>query len=83
MSCGPVRKPSSSYWREVATEINKIIGVDLDYSFIVLYINIPETVLQKDKYLLKILLACCRKAVGNLKMVASRPPNTGPVAWDH
>lgn len=52
------------YWREVATEIHKIMGVELDYSFITLYLGkIPETVLHRDKYLLKILLASSRKAI--------------------
>ena len=53
-----------SFWGEVATEINKIIGVDLDFSFVTLYLGkVPETVLQKDKYLLKILLASSRKVI--------------------
>ena len=40
----------------MATEINKIIGLDLDYSFIVLYLGkIAETVLQKDKYFILLI----------------------------
>ena len=38
------------FWREVATEINKIIGMDLDFTFVTLYLGkISKTVLQKDK----------------------------------
>ena len=63
-----------SYWGEVATEKNKIIGVNLDFSFVTLYLGIiPETVLQKDKYLLKILLACNRKAITR-KWLQPDPP---------
>ncbi len=53
-----------SFWREVSTEKNKIIGVDLGFSFINLYLGkTPETVQHKNKYLLKILLASSRKAI--------------------
>lgn len=38
------------FWREVSAEINKIIGEDLDFSFVILYLRkIPETVLYKDR----------------------------------
>lgn len=37
------------YWGEVATEINKIMGMELVYSFITLYLGkIPESLLHKD-----------------------------------
>lgn len=53
-----------SYWGEMANEINKIMGMELDYSFVTLYLGkISETLLHKDKYLLKILLASSRKAI--------------------
>ena len=53
-----------SFWRGVSTEINKIMGVDLGFSFINLYLcKSPETVPHKDKHLLKNLLASGRKAI--------------------
>lgn len=52
------------YWKAVASEIKKIMGVELGFSFVTLYLGkIPETVLHKDKYLLKILLASSRKSI--------------------
>ena len=62
------------FWREVATEINKIFGVDVDFSFVALYLGkIPETVSQKDTYLWKILLVSCRKAITR-KWLQPDPP---------
>jgi len=45
-------------------EIEKIMGVEMDFSFTTIYLGkISGNVLDKDKYLLKILLASCRKAI--------------------
>ncbi len=53
-----------SYWHEAAAEIGKILGEEFDFSFIMLYlVKIPKTVLNSDKYLLKILLTSSRKAI--------------------
>lgn len=62
------------FWRDILTEINKIIGVDLEFSFVVLYLGkIPKTVLHKDRYLLKILLASSRKAITRRWMQVDPP----------
>lgn len=64
----------------MSTEIDKIIGVDLDFSFVTLYLcKILEIVLHKDRNLVKILLASVRNAI----VVATRPSNVGPVVRDH
>ena len=62
------------YWQEVATEIHKIIGIKLKYSFITLYLGkMPEIVFHKDKYLIKILLASSKKAITR-KWLQTDPP---------
>jgi len=45
------------FLQEVVAEIGKIVGVVMDFSFTTAYLGkIPGNVLDKDKYLLKILL---------------------------
>lgn len=65
------------FWREVSTEIGKIMGVEFEHSFITLYLGkIPDTVLDEDKYLLKILLASSKKAITR-KWLQVDPPTGG------
>ena len=49
----------------MSTETNKILGVDLDFSFVIMYLHkILERILHKDRSLLKILLASAGKSLG-------------------
>jgi len=44
--------------------MNETTGVDSEFSFLTFYLGkLPETVLQKDKYRLKFLLASSQKAI--------------------
>lgn len=63
-----------TFWSEIATEIKKIIGEELDYSFITLYLGkIPEVFPTIDKYLIQILLVSSRKAITR-KWLHADPP---------
>lgn len=62
------------YWGEVAIEINKTIGIKMDYSFDTLYLgNLPKALPHKENYLLKILLTSSRKAITRRWLKADPP----------
>lgn len=46
------------------SSINKILGFKVKYSFVSLYLcDLPNVLRTYDKYLLKVLLAACKKAI--------------------
>lgn len=52
------------FWQGIVAEIVKILGVEVDFSFTTIYLGkIPGNIVDKDKSLLKILLASGRKAI--------------------
>lgn len=52
-----------SYWPEIETEIQLILGVEIDFDGTLYFGNIPTEFNAKDKYLLKVLLVACKKAI--------------------
>lgn len=59
-SCPAIR----SYWQAVEKAFNYILGIGIEQSYLVLYLeNIPLNLASRDRYLLKIILAASKKAV--------------------
>ena len=53
-----------SCWRDVAEEINTIVGFDIKHDFCTIYLgNISPTINVTDKYLIKIMLVATKKAI--------------------
>lgn len=63
-----------SYWLMVVTEIESILGFEIDHSFGTIYLgNIQTDFNAQDKYLLKILLVASKKAITK-KWLEEIPP---------
>lgn len=66
------------FWQGVVAEIGKILGVEVDFSFTTIYLGkIPGNIVDKDKYLLKILLASGRKAITHKWLQIDPPTKDG------
>lgn len=62
------------YWLMVITEIEPILGFEIDRSFGTIHLlNIPTDFNTQDKYLLRMLLVASKKAI-NKKWLAENPP---------
>lgn len=65
------------FWLEIITEINSILGFEMDNSFGTIYLgNIPPDFNVRDKYLLKILIVACKKEITK-KWLVNEPPTKG------
>ena len=63
-----------SYWREVVSEINTVMGFETELNFTNIYLgNISSELCTADKYLLKILLVASKKALTK-KWLTQTPP---------
>ena len=52
------------YWQDLAEEIQSILGLKVDFSFITLYLGkFPAGLMAQDNYLYKVLLAASKKAI--------------------
>ena len=52
------------FWQEVTKEIGAIFGIEIECSFVTLYLGrIPVGLMSRDTYLYKIILAACKKAI--------------------
>ena len=52
------------YWKELAGEIRTIFGLEVEFSFVTLYLGkTPVGLTTQDNYLYKVLLAASKKAI--------------------
>lgn len=64
----------SLFWGNVIKEIRSILGSDIDCFFSLMYLgNLPTSMKKQDRYLIKILLASCKKAITR-KWLSKEPP---------
>ena len=62
------------YWQEVTKEIKAIFGIEIECSFVTLYLGkIPDELMTQDSYLYKIIMAACKKAITR-KWLQATPP---------
>lgn len=63
-----------TYWGEIRSNIGKIMGFDIEQTLISLYLGeIPDNLHNREKYLLKVLLAASKKAITR-KWLQKDPP---------